>query len=216
MSTNKHAIIRYQALDKCFSNFGREFFMQDLIDACDKALFDYTGVLDGVKRRTVFDDIKFMESEAGFSIDLVRVKHGHKVSYRYNDCHFSINKSPISDAEFVQIRNTVLMLKRFSGLPNFEWIEDVSRHLEACLYMSNKENVVGFDSNPYLIGFNYFSILFNAIINKLVLKIVYKPYYKKNLIYEIHPYYLKEYNKRWLYLAAPNMLVIKFGMFSIG
>ena len=31
MSTNKHALIRYETLDRCFSNKGRKFFIDDLI-----------------------------------------------------------------------------------------------------------------------------------------------------------------------------------------
>ena len=43
MATNNHAIIRYQVLDKCFSNVGRMFFIDDLILACNHALFEFTG-----------------------------------------------------------------------------------------------------------------------------------------------------------------------------
>lgn len=38
MPTNKHAIIRYQALDKCFSNRYRKYYIDDLIKVCNKAL----------------------------------------------------------------------------------------------------------------------------------------------------------------------------------
>ena len=38
MATNKHASIRYQALDKCFRNRGRKFFVEDLILACNVAV----------------------------------------------------------------------------------------------------------------------------------------------------------------------------------
>lgn len=38
MPTNKHAIIRYQALDKCFSNRYRKYYIDDLIKVCNNAL----------------------------------------------------------------------------------------------------------------------------------------------------------------------------------
>ena len=63
MATNKHATIRYHALDRCFSNFGRRFFIEDLIEACNQAIYDFDGIEDGVKRRQIFDDINFMESD---------------------------------------------------------------------------------------------------------------------------------------------------------
>ena len=66
MATNKHATIRYHALDNCLSNIGRKFFIEDLVIACNEALYKYTGIEKGVKKRQVFDDIRFMESEQGY------------------------------------------------------------------------------------------------------------------------------------------------------
>lgn len=90
MATNKHAMIRYQALDKCFSNRGRKFFINDLIQACNNALYDFTGseryadsFKPGISRRQILDDINFMESDAGYQIPLDRIKDGKKVYYRY-------------------------------------------------------------------------------------------------------------------------------------
>ena len=65
MATNKHATIRYHTLDKCFSNFNRPYFIENLIEACNQALFDFGGIEDGIKRRQIYDDITFMESEQG-------------------------------------------------------------------------------------------------------------------------------------------------------
>ena len=61
MATNKHAMIRYQALDACFSNRYKKFYMEDLIDACNKALQEFyvskedtvNDVEYYVKRRTI-------------------------------------------------------------------------------------------------------------------------------------------------------------------
>lgn len=63
LATNKHAIIRYQTLDNCFRNPGRKYFLEDLMEECNKAIYDFTGNPDGIKRRQIYDDITFMESE---------------------------------------------------------------------------------------------------------------------------------------------------------
>lgn len=65
MSTNKHAIIRYRALDKYFGNWSRKFLMEDLIEVCKKAIYEYTGIDKGISRRQFFEDIAYMESEEG-------------------------------------------------------------------------------------------------------------------------------------------------------
>ena len=120
MSTNKHTTIRYQVLDKCFSNFGRKFFIENLIEACPRAIYDYTGIENGVKRRQIFDDITLMESEEGCSTPLLRCKEGLRTYYRYDDKDFSINKLSLSPAEKELLYNTMIMLSRFHGLPQFD------------------------------------------------------------------------------------------------
>jgi hypothetical protein len=83
MSTNKHALIRYQALDRCFASRGKQYFMEDLIEACNEALYEYTGNAKGISRRQLFEDIKYMESDQGWAIPLERHKEGKRVWYRY-------------------------------------------------------------------------------------------------------------------------------------
>lgn len=198
MATNKHAVIRYQALDKCFSNFGRRFYIEDLIEACNDAIYDFTGKLDGIKRRQLFEDIKFMESEAGYSIPLEKLGDGKKKYYRYSDKNFSINKQPLSQTEAEQLKDTIMMLNRFKGLPQFDWMEEVLTRLEDTFKLkANVDSVVAFEQNPYLRGLEHFTALFNAIINKQVLKVEYKASFGDSHSYQIHPYFLKQYNNRW-------------------
>jgi hypothetical protein len=177
VATNKHAIIRYHALDQCFSNPGRRYFIDDLISACNDALYEYTGVAEGVKRRQIFEDIKFMESEQGWSVPLERLKDGKQVYYRYSDKSFT----------------------RFKGMPQFEWMEEMHVRLESIFnFKSNTNVIVGFEQNQYLKGLNHFSELFHAIQYKKVLSIQYRGFKQtKPSQVNFHPYYLKQYNSRW-------------------
>ena len=43
MPTNKNAQLRYQVLDKCLSNWSRRYYIEDLVDACNEALYLYNG-----------------------------------------------------------------------------------------------------------------------------------------------------------------------------
>jgi predicted DNA-binding transcriptional regulator YafY len=66
----------------------------------------------------------------------------------------------------------------------------------------NGQPIVSFDECTYLVGREYFSKLLAAISRKRVLKIHYKNF-RKNVTDELvfHPYYLKEYNKRWFLMG---------------
>lgn len=199
MATNKHATIRYLALDRCFGNHGRKFFMEDLIEACNEAIYDFSGIEDGVKRRQVFNDINFMESIQGWSIPLERKKDGRKVYYRYSDKSFSIGNKGINPREAEQLRETLSILSRFKGIPQFEWIEEIQIRLQDTFKLkTNEDSIVGFEQNPYLKGLNYFTELFNAIHKNQALVIEYQGF-KQNKSSSIvfHPWYLKQYNTRW-------------------
>lgn len=59
MPINKNAFIRYKALDKCFRNFGKRYFMEDLIEACNEAIYEFEGSLEGIKKRQIFKALNF-------------------------------------------------------------------------------------------------------------------------------------------------------------
>jgi predicted DNA-binding transcriptional regulator YafY len=199
VATNKHAIIRYHALDQCFSNPGKKYFIDDLIEACNDALYEYGGMPEGVKRRQIFEDIKFMESEQGWSVPLKRLKDGKQVYYRYSERYFSIKNQAVNESEAKQLKETLSILTRFKGMPQFEWMEEMLVRLESDFNLKRSSKVVvGFEQNPYLKGLNYFTEIFNSIEYQKVLRIEYKGF-KQNRSVQIilHPYFLKQYNSRW-------------------
>jgi len=199
MATNKHATIRYHALDRCFSNPGRRFYIDDLIKACNDAIYEFAGIEDGIRRRQIFDDIAFMESEHGWSIPLQRNKDGKRVFYRYSDNSFSIKNQGINQAEAEQLKETLTILTRFKGMPQFEWIEEMQIRLEDTFKLKgNLQSTVGFEQNPFLKGLNHFTGIFNAIQHEVTLKVKYQGY-KQDKPSEVilHPWYLKQYNNRW-------------------
>lgn len=198
MATNKHAQIRYQALDRCFRNTGRRYFIDDLVKACNDAIYEHAGILDGVKKRQVQDDITFMESGAGWSILLDKIRDGKRVFYRYEDTRYSINNQPLNETEINQLKETIYMLNRFKGMPQFSWMEEILARFESTFKLKGTtKNIVGFEHNPYLKGLNFFSDIFNAIVNKQTLNIVYRRYSKDSTEMVFHPYFLKQYNNRW-------------------
>lgn len=212
MATNKHALIRYHALDKCFSNFARRFYIEDLISACNDALYDFTGdsrysdpLNPGISRRQVLVDIDFMESEAGWGALIDRVKDGRRVYYRYENPEYTINNQPITDEEVAQLRETMLMLSRFKGLPQFEWIDSMITNLEDKFNLKSAgRSVIGLDGVAYADGIGYITPLFNAILNKTPLHIKYTTFNKKSFDWIIHPYYIKQYNNRWFLIGLNN------------
>lgn len=212
MPVIQHPIVRYYALDECFSNFYREFYIEDLIKACNKALYKETGdekyndpLNPGISRRQIFEDIKFMESSQSYEIPLERYRNGKRKYYRYSDRDFSIKKSPVTQEELSKLREMTFLLNRVKGLPQCEWIEELITNLEDKFKMKgSSKSVISMESNKYADGLKYLSPVFNAIVNKQVLHIVYSPFGKPDREWDIHPYFIKQYNNRWFLLGLNN------------
>ncbi|MEX2484171.1 MAG: WYL domain-containing protein [Brumimicrobium sp.] len=201
MATNKHATIRYNALDKCFSNRGRKYFLDDLIEACNQAIQEFTGRAEGVKRRQIYDDIRFMKSDQGFSAPIESFREGKKTFHRYTDPDFSINKQEVSPKEQQQLQQALEILARFEGLPDFEWVEELKVRLNDQVPGIKKEQTnthISFQSNPFLKGMEFFTPIYNAIRHERVIEVIYKSYKsEESKSFQLSPYHLKQYNNRW-------------------
>ncbi|MFD1292611.1 helix-turn-helix transcriptional regulator [Lutibacter holmesii] len=202
MGVNKNAYIRYQTLDKCFSNPYKLFFIEDLLEEVNKALEYVNGFDSIIKKRQLFDDIKFMESESGWAIPLERFKEGRRTFYRYSDINYSIKNQKITDNEIDVINSALIVLTRFRGLPQFDWINELSTKLKSHFELDDAPEIISFDHNEFLTGLDLLPSLYQSILNKAVLSIEYQAFHMEASIeYVIHPYYLKQYNKRWFLLG---------------
>jgi predicted DNA-binding transcriptional regulator YafY len=199
MPTNKNALIRYHALDRCFSSRGRQYFMEDLLESVNEAIYDYTGKEKGISRRQLFEDIKYMESDQGWSIPLERRAEGKRVWYRYSDSDYSINKRPLNEDEAEQLKEALLTMRRFKGMPQFAWVDELVARLEAGFDLrKDAQRIIEFEENPYLKGSEHITTLFHAILGKQVVEVGYQGFKQdKPAKVRFHPYYLKQYNNRW-------------------
>ena len=199
MPTNKNAVIRYQALDRCFASRGKRYFWEDLLEAVNEAIYEYSGKGKGISRRQLFEDIKYMESDQGWAIPLEHHKEGKRVWYRYSDPDFSINKRPLNEDEAEQLKEALMTLSRFKGMPQFQWVDELVARLESGFGLKQgAERIIEFEENPYLKGSEHITTLFQAILGKQVLDVSYQGFKQaKPTVLRFHPYYLKQYNNRW-------------------
>jgi len=199
MAINKNALIRYRELDRCFRKKGRKYFIDDLLIAVNEALTEFNGQESGINRRQLFDDIRYMESEQGWSIPLGKYRDGKKFYYSYTEPEFSITQQALTDSERTHLENAIAVLSHFSGTPQFEWLQETIPVLQDKLSIKNSSReIIELQSNFDLIGLSFLNPLYDAIIQKQVLSVLYKEF-KSEEPYKLtfHPYYLKQYNNRW-------------------
>ncbi|MEN5380629.1 helix-turn-helix transcriptional regulator [Sphingobacterium kitahiroshimense] len=198
MATNKHAIIRYEALDRCFSNRGRKFFMEDLMQYVSTAIEEYTGSSTSISRRQLFKDIDFMRSETGFRAPIVAFKEGKKAFYKYEDPNYSMGMQQINPIEAELLKNAIEVLGRFKGIAQFDFIPELSLKLKKAFQLEELDQIIFFDHNEYLKNLDYLGDLTKLIRDRQAVHMTYQSFNQdKEEVFIIHPYFLKQYNKRW-------------------
>jgi predicted DNA-binding transcriptional regulator YafY len=207
MGKNKQAFIRYRVLDQCFSNPYRHFFIKDLVLEISAVLHEH-GYGSGVSERQVYDDIRFMESEQGWSIELeTPARINRKRYYRYKDLKFSISNSPMGQKNVQVIEEAISILNEISGIPGFYWLNEALVRLSSYTETSDRKPLIAFSNNPYLKGLNFFPTIYKSIKNKQALRLIYKPFSHNTLSdLIIFPYFLKQYNERWFLFGLNSEL----------
>jgi predicted DNA-binding transcriptional regulator YafY len=173
--------------------------LDDLLKACNEALEMETSGTPGIQKRQLFEDIRFMESPEGYEIVLEKKRDGKGKYYKYADPDFSIRGKGLNESEAAQLKEALLILSRFKGTPQFEWVDEIIARLESSFGLKkNAAKIIEFEQNKYLKGLDNITGLFNAILHKNTLKILYKSFKSdKETQIVFHPYFLKQFNCRW-------------------
>ncbi|PHS10460.1 MAG: WYL domain-containing protein [Kordia sp.] len=198
MAANKNALIRYKTIDNCLRNNYKQWTLNDLIEACSDALYEYEGKDINVSKRTVQLDIQLMRSDKlGYNAP---IEVYDKKYYRYTDTAYSIMNIPVTDNDIKVMSEAIAVLRQFKDFSLFKEMDGVLQRLEDSVYSSQKDHqsIIHLDKNDNLKGLQYLDELYQAILKKVVIKLTYKSFKAKDSSeITFHPYILKEYNNRW-------------------
>ena len=202
MPINRHALIRYKTIDSCLQRRQKRWTLQDLIDACSDALYEYEGSDRGVSVRTIQTDIQNMRSEKlGYNAPIIVLE---KKYYTYEDPTYSITKIPMTSQDLAMMGEVVEILKQFKGFSHFQDLTSVVNKLQDKIHVSKTQNapIIDFEKNENLKGLDWLDELYNAIASKQVISITYQSFKARGAQnFHFHPHLLKEYRNRWFILG---------------
>jgi predicted DNA-binding transcriptional regulator YafY len=202
MPVNRNALIRFRTIDKCLQNRRRKWTIENLIEACNDALYEYEGIDKGVSMRTIRMDLNAMRSDKlGYNAPIIVEQ---KKYYTYEEADYSIANNPLSSQDLSVLQEASLLLQQFKGFAHFTDMNELIQKLEDKIYSetSGHQSVIDFEKNDLLEGIHWLDILYKAVIKKQALNLKYqsfKAYTPTEFI--VYPYLLKEYRNRWFLLA---------------
>lgn len=198
---------RYQILDELLSNRYHDYSMGDLTDEVNRRLAEMNE--EPVTVRCIQLDIQYLEYESPFMVEIERhkvtaystekQKNYKKSCLRYADASFSIFKKKMTSDEEHLLAEALSLLGQFDGLPNFEALDNLRKGLGK----ASDRQIISFTKN-LLENSSLIGRLFTAISQQQVIEIVYHKFTEPDseLVLNLYPYLLKEYNHRWYLFAA--------------
>ncbi|RMB59155.1 WYL domain-containing protein [Dokdonia sinensis] len=198
MAINKNALIRYKTIDKCLQNRMRDWTLQDLIEACSDALYDFEGRDVNVSTRTVQLDIQMLRSDKlGYNAP---IEVYERKFYHYSDPNYSITNIPLTENDMNVLSETMDMLRQFQDFSLFNEFKGIFNKLEDKIYTERhkKPAVIHLDKNTDLKGLELLDELYQAILKEVVLDLMYQSFKARvPQTFIFHPHFLKEFNNRW-------------------
>ena len=211
MKNHNNAYIRYRALDACFRNRRKRYYIDDLLEAVNEVLQNYNGT--SIEERQLYKDIRDMEREAvngGSDVTIDRIQDGKRKFLRYSDPNFTLFEPSITQEEAQLLSDTVQLLSRFKGFPQYDWLDETLARLRQTFQLDDEvAGKVSFQQNPYLSGLKWFGQLFDAIVKKEVLNVTYHHFGKKPRVRQVHPYQLRQSGNRWYLVGFEERLAAR-------
>ena len=205
MPVNRNALIRYKTIDLCLQNRYRRWTLEDLIDSCSEALYEYEGIDKGVSRRTIQMDIQLMRSDKlGYNAPIMVLE---KKYYTYEDPNYSIMNIPVSESDLNKLTETIEFLKQFKGFSHFRELDTMVQKLEDHVYAQKikRKPVIDFEKNENLKGLEFLDVLYQAIIRKNCIELSYQSFNARQAnTFLFYPYLLKEFRNRWFLIGSKN------------
>jgi len=153
--------------------------------------------IDDISVRLLRDNLKELEDKYGAEFETTLYR-GRERLWRYRDTNFSIIQQTSKDMEI--IRHSLENLSMFKGDPRYDMLRFYLIGLEKGVTESGL-NFMSFDNNSEVVGLEHAELILDAIIHKFPLKMWYKPFNKDEFSCNIHPYHLRQYNRRWYIFA---------------
>ena len=179
--------------------------MENLIEACSHALYEFEGIDKGVSRRTIQMDIQLMRSDKlGYNAPITIVG---KKYYTYEDPVYSIANNPLTQTDLDKLSEVISILRQFKGFTHFQEMTGMIHGLEDKVNsaQTNGRSIIHFETNEHLRGIEFIDAIYQAIRKKQVLELTYQSFKARTPnVFILHAYLLKEFRNRWFVIGRKS------------
>lgn len=205
MPLNRATLIRISTIDRCLRNRYRRWTIDDLIEACSEALYEYEGRGNRVSRRTFQNDLALMRSDRlGYKAPIVVRENKY---YEYSDPDYSITHLPLNEEGLDALNSALDVLRQLQGFPQLDSsIETISKLNEQISRQTGKPvRAIDMETAEGYRGTEHIATLYEAVRKCHTVEIEYRTFKaRKSEKLAVYPYLLKEYRNRWFLIGEKS------------
>jgi predicted DNA-binding transcriptional regulator YafY len=213
MPITKNQALRLRKIDSMINSRVSYPNKEDLRSRCEETLYGSDNG-DRISLSTIEKDLKFLKDEYQAPIAFNKAQGG----YEYTSS-FSLDDIPFTDEEKEALMMALSTLNRYSGIGIFKSFGEAIDRLKTKVNLNESESNlqhIRFEELPEKSGIEFLEIFNTAIRSKTTLSVTYYSYNsKKEKTYTVHPYCLKQYNKRWYAICREpknqRIITLEFG-----
>lgn len=214
MANQKQVQKRHFIIDRCLRDTMREYTLEDLLDTVNTALAELG--LRPVSERQLYNDISYLQSDEGYgaAIETRRVvridekgRNRSYVVYRYQDPNYSIRNMRLPELQLRFFGAVVNSMIDFSNTPMHDWLTNHYNKVQETFDGFVLDKCLMMDDNPFTGGakakefVTYFEKAFSAIIDHHALDVVVDTAAFGLIKGCLHPFFMRQYNRRWYVLG---------------
>ena len=200
MPNSKNYALREQVIDE-WLQVDRGVNARDLMKACNYEL-RRNGFPPVTHVNTILGDIRNMRLMRGAMIEQFHV--GKEVRYRYSEPGYCIYRKQVTPEDVQRLLPAMDVFMRLQDAAPFGWLPETLTRIETSLLSDRgRRPVIEYESRVSYVGKNALKVLYDAVREKQALRMVYQKFNtSKPKVYDIFPYFLKQFAHRWYLLAG--------------
>lgn len=212
MPVTKNQMLRLRVIDDLINNSLTAPTKNKIREACEEAIY---GFIDGdrVSDSTIEKDFTVLRNKFNAPLKYSNQQSG----YIYTE-PYSFDSVPFTDKEKEALKVALGTLNKYSGIGIFKGFAEAIERLKIKVDLNQNNNLshILFEELPEESGIQHMEILDEAIRNRNALQVKYwSSNSKVEKDYTVHPYCLKQYNRRWYAICKEpsknRMVTFEFG-----
>ena len=200
MPNTKNYALREQVIDE-WLQMDRGVNARELMKACNYEL-RRNGFPPVTHVNTILGDIRNMRLMRGAMIEQFHV--GKEVRYRYSEPGYCIYRKQVTPEDIQKLLPAMDVFMRLQDAAPFGWLPETLTRIETSMLAGvGRRPFIEYESRVNYVGKNALKVLYDAVRERHALRMVYQKFNtSKPKVYDIFPYFLKQFAHRWYLFAG--------------